>query len=101
MSDEKTLDMLANLPSSQGYLPKDRFLDFRRVFTGSDEGKRVFVEILSWGHMLRPSVLASPIDPYLTHMRDGERNIALRLLATVNNEPKEPPKKATRTSKEK
>lgn len=96
MSDENTLAMLAGLPSTTGYTPKDRFADFRKVFDGTPEGRRVLSEILSWGHMLKPSMVGSPVDPYLTHMRDGERNIALRLLATVNNEPQEKPQVQTR-----
>jgi len=99
MDDGKTLDFLASLPSNTGYDKNDRYHDFRRIFTGSAEGKRVLAEILSWGHLLKSSVASFPIDPYLTHIREGERNLALRLLATVNNEPQERPAKATRRSK--
>lgn len=95
MGDEQTLDFLANLPSTTGYTPNDRFHDFRRVLNGSAEGKRVLAEILSWGHVLKPFVFGSPIDANLTHVRAGEHNIALRLLATVNNEPKPKPQQAT------
>lgn len=87
--------MLANLPSTIGYTAKERYHDFRLAFTSTPEGKRVFAEILSWGHMLKPFILGSPIDPNMTHVRAGEHNIALRLLATINNEPKEKPSTAT------
>ena len=96
MKDEQTLESLAKLPSTQGYNPIDRYHDFRRVFYSSPEGQRVLAEILYWGHMLRPDVLSKPIDPYLSHIRMGERNVALRLLATVNNEPKGKPAEAVR-----
>ena len=89
MNDDETIEILLSLPSSEGYSAKDRYHDFRRVFTGSEEGKRVFREILAWGRMFRPSALNTPVDPYLTHIREGERNIALKLLHVVNNEPPE------------
>ncbi len=98
MNDEQTLQMLANLPSTLGYTRSDRFHDFQRVLNGSPEGKRVLAEILSWGHMLKPSIMGNPVDPYLLAFRDGERNIALRVMATVNNEPREQPKKVTRSA---
>lgn len=90
------LSVLASLPSAENYTQRDRYHDFRRIFMGSEEGKRVFREILSWGHILRPSSFGSPIDPYLTHVRDGEANIARRLLVTVTNEPPEKPVQAKR-----
>ena len=89
MGDKSALSKLASLPSTKGYPLKDRFHDFRRLFTGSAEGQRVLAEILSWGHMLQPSSFGNPIDPYLLAIFEGERNLALRLFATINNEPKE------------
>lgn len=90
MSD--LFDALADLPSLENYTPKDRYRDFRKVFMGSEEGKRTLKEILSWGRMFRPAVVTAPVDPYLTHVREGERNICLKLMHTVYNEPPEPPK---------
>lgn len=78
-------------PSSADYSQKDRYHDFRRLFTETDEGKRVFNEILSWGKIFKPAVAGSPIDPYALAIREGERNIALKLLYIVNNEPQERP----------
>lgn len=89
------LDMLASLPSQEGYTPMDRYRDFRKVF-GSDEGKRVLREILSWGRMFRAPLLGKPIDPYAMAVAFGEKNIALKLLATVHSEP---PEKQQRTRK--
>lgn len=90
------LDTLSELPAPENYTPEDRYHDFRRVFTGSEEGKRVFREILSWGKLFRPSVIGTPIDPYAMAIREGERNIALRLLVTVNKEPPKRQPKAKR-----
>ena len=96
MSDQDLLSALASLPSSQGYTPQDRYQDFKQLFS-SDQGKRVFRELLSWGHMLQPSAHGTPVDPYLTHIREGEANIARRLLVTVMKEP--PVKPTTQTRK--
>ena len=71
----------------------ERYQVFRQVFD-TDEGRKVFREILSWCHLLKPSVQGVPIDPYLTHVREGERNIGLRLTHTLSTEPQE--KKAKR-----
>jgi hypothetical protein len=84
------LDMLASLPMQEGNTPMDRYRDFKKVF-GTDEGKRVMLEILSWGRMFRSPVLGKPIDPYAMAVAFGERNIALKLLATVHTEPKDKP----------
>lgn len=80
------LQVLANLPAVENYTPADRYHDFRKVFN-SPEGKRVFREIISWGHIFTPSVKGDPIDPLAMAVQEGERNISLRLLATYNNEP--------------
>ena len=94
MSDP-TLETLASLPAAEGYTPNDRWQDFRKLFT-TDEGKRALREILSWCHLLKPSIIGSPIDPYLMAIREGERNIGLRLLDTINKEPRLKPERTTR-----
>lgn len=84
-SDE--LDVLAKLPpSTDRYTADDRYRDFRNVF-GTAEGQRVLREILSWGHVFRPSAAGHPIDPYLMVLREGQRDIALKLLHTYSYEP--------------
>lgn len=95
MTEIDLLVQLASLPSATNYSKNDRYHDFRTVFA-TEEGKRVFREILSWGHLLQPSAHGQPVDPYLTHIREGEANIARRLLVTVSVEPVEPPKTQTR-----
>ena len=92
-SETELLDELAALPSQEGYSPVERYQDFRKVF-GTDEGKRVLREILAWGRMFRAPVLGKPIDPYAMAVAFGERNIALKLMATVHTEPPDKPQRA-------
>lgn len=87
------LDMLASLPSQEGYMEMDRYRDFRKVFLGSDEGKRVMREILAWGRLFRAPVLGRPIDPYAMAIAHGESNIAKKLLTIIHDEPKEKPQR--------
>ena len=92
-SEAELLDELASLPSQDGYSPIERYRDFRKVF-GTDEGKRVLREILSWGRMFRAPILGKPIDPYAMAVAFGERNMALKLMATVHTEPPDKPQRA-------
>ena len=92
-SEAELLDELAALPSQEGYSPVERYQDFRKVF-GTDEGKRVLREILAWGRMFRAPVLGKPIDPYAMAVAFGERNMALKLMATVHTEPPDKPQRA-------
>jgi len=87
------LEALMHMPSTEGYLPMDKYRDFRKVFT-TDEGKRVLSEIMSWGRLTHATLLGRPIDPYAMAVAFGERNMALKLLATVLNEPIEKPQQA-------
>jgi hypothetical protein len=82
-----------------GYRDEDRYREFRRVFLGSDEGRRVLHEILSWGHMFQSSVGRTDIDPNRVLFLEGERNLALKLLATLNAEPTARPDEVTRAPK--
>lgn len=97
VSESDILTALASLPSSERYLPKDRYHDFRKLFMGSEEGKRVLREIASWGRLLNEPKLPNPIDPYRLALREGERNIVRRLIATVYIEPPERPTKSQRS----
>lgn len=90
------IDFLAGLPATKNYLPREKYQDFRTVLMGTDAGKRVLREILSWGGLFRPTVLGTPIDPYRMAVREGQRNLALKLLDTVHNEPPERPAKQKR-----
>ena len=65
----------------------DRYRDFRAVF-GTDQGKRVLLEILAWGHMFRRSYPpGGVIDPLRMAIAEGERSIAIKTLETMQREP--------------
>ena len=74
----------------------ERCRDFRIVFldggASEEQVRRVLWQVLEWAHIWRPVV--QPGDPYMTHFRDGERNLGLRILATVHAEPEAAPTEA-------
>jgi len=76
---------LARLHTGRAYDDFERYRDFRDVFLGSPQGKKVLYEILTWAHMFRPAFV--PGDPYATHYREGERNAGLKIMAALNAEP--------------
>ncbi len=87
------LDWLGVLPHVEGYTPKDQYSDFRKVFMGTVEGKRVLRRIMEIGGVFNKPALISPIDPYMLAALDGKTRLALEILAFVNNEPSEKPAK--------
>lgn len=74
----------------------DRYRDFRAVFLSDERGRRVLHEILGWGHVFRSSVQGRPVDPHQVTFREGERNLALRILAALNAEPVDRPTTQTK-----
>jgi len=70
------------------------FDDFRKLFFSTEQGRRVFHQIMTWGGQFRTSVV--PNDPYGTHVREGERSLAARILASTLREPKILPEKQNR-----
>ena len=74
----------------KGYAKMDRFRDFKRVFDG-EQGRRVLYEILLWCHITRPSGPLAKFDPYETMFLDGERSIGIKIMVTMNAEPRERP----------
>ncbi len=90
--EEMVKELGAAHPGRGRYDRIDRYRDFREVFLGSDAGKRVLYEILSWSRMFRPVAVKG--DPYETYRRDGERNIGLTILSVTNIEPKPLPERA-------
>ena len=73
----------------QEYTNIDRYRDFRSLFLSTDQGRRVLYEIMAWGHIYRSTAVRG--DPHETYRREGERNMALRVLTTIHVEPKAPP----------
>ncbi len=60
--------------------------DFRSLFFETPKGKRVFNQIMEMCGFFRTAVVKS--DPYATHVREGEKNIAASIWATCLHEPK-------------
>ncbi len=58
--------------------------DFSATFTDA-RAQRVLYKILEWGHVYQPAHVAG--DSHATAFRDGERNLALRILAAIITEP--------------
>lgn len=73
----------------EGYDDIDRYRDFRAVFAGEstpEQGRRVLQHILgpSLAHYWQSSMAA---DPHRTAFREGERNVALKILTILQTEP--------------
>lgn len=97
MGDD-VLEWVSPLPRLENYTAKDRYSDFRKLFMGSVEGKRVLRYILERGCVFQESALLSPIDSHMLAAQRGKRQLALEILAFTNNEPPERPTK-TRSTK--
>ncbi len=69
------------------YPPERLHKDFAAVFLRDQAGRRALYKILEWGHLYQTVFVAG--DPHGTAFRDGERNLALRVLAALNAEPQE------------
>ena len=82
---------LAASHQGKNYSKMDRYRDFRRLFLESEEGKRVLYEILSFCGMFRSAAPSANFDPHKTMFLNGQQDIAFRLLATMNAEPKARP----------
>lgn len=80
-------------PGKGRYGPLDRYRDFRAVFLGSDQGKRVLYEILSMGHMFRPAPIVGNFETNQTMFAGGEQNLAYGVFLVAHAEPKQPPGK--------
>lgn len=98
MSDLLTelLDSLSELPRTENYSPKDRYADFRQVFTGSDQGKRVYRELVAWGRIFNTKMPGESDSMYKIGIVEGHRNFVTKLIGAVNVEPQEQPDKATK-----
>lgn len=73
------------------YKPIDKYRDFKELFTGSEQGMRVFNELLVWGKIFHEEIHQSPIDPLRLAIERGKKNILMQLIHTIYIEPKERP----------
>lgn len=88
---------LAELAAShpgKAYKPMDRYRDFRRVFLGDEQGRRVLYELLSWGHMFRSPAKMSNFGTNETFFHEGESHFAKLIMSTMHAEPKARPERA-------
>lgn len=95
---ELFLEQLGRVRIGEKYTHTDRYRDFRHVFYSDEQGRRVLSQIFEWVGFYRTSI--TPGDPYATHVQEGERNIGLKLLATLNAEPAERPDTAQTETEE-
>lgn len=65
----------------------DRYRDYRAVFLGSEQGRRVLHDILANCGLNKATPPVGSIDPYLTHIRDGRRGAALEIIGAIYKEP--------------
>ena len=87
---EAFLDDLRAATLGDSYGRLDRYRDFRAVF-GTEQGKRVLWELLGWCRIYQ---IYRGHDTTEIFRREGRRNIGLRLLATMNEEPVDRPDRA-------
>ncbi len=78
------LDELQDDPRPEGYPVLDRFADFRKTFLETEHGKRVLFQILAWGRLFNSTMSRQP---NLAFFREGERNVARRVLQATYIEP--------------
>jgi hypothetical protein len=96
VAESDTLGWIADLPRLENYDNKEQYRDFRKVFMGTEEGKRVLRRIMELGSVFQQSALVSPVDPYMLAAFRGRSYLALKILSIVNNEPAEPPTQTTK-----
>lgn len=82
-------DLCASFYSGKSERNKmDRFRDFRRVFYGSPEGKRVLYEILAWAGIYRPETpKRGEIDVNRVFEQIGRKKMGIDILTVLSNEP--------------
>ena len=66
--------------------------DFNALFFGSPRGRRVFAQIMEWSGFHKTAIVKG--DPYMTHVREGEKNIAARIWGACVHTP---PNRVTKT----
>lgn len=99
MSEEsEVLTLVLNLPNPGPYDELDQYRDFRQLFLGSDQGKRVLYELVSRAGLFRPKFKrTNPIDPHRVTMEVGGENFLKEMLRTIVIEPKAKPTTAKRS----
>lgn len=91
------MESLNELPTANNYSAQDRYNDFRQLFMGSDQGKRVYMELLSWGKLFNAGTSTDPFNPHRIGIIEGHRSFVARLMSAVNLEPPHQPEKANKS----
>lgn len=81
--------------SRSNYTNEDRYRDFRQLFLSTEQGKRVLHELMSWGRVFKPTIPRPNEKEYMIWVNEGMRNFALKLMAALNAEPIDSPKKTS------
>jgi len=85
-------DLLVQLKvDTTGYSDIDRYKDFKATFA-TPAGKRVLHQLLRWSHIWQSSMAE---DALTMAFSEGERNLGLKILATLSYEPQEKAGKQT------
>lgn len=98
--DAELLELARALPDPRAYTPMDRYRDFRAVFLGTDQGKRVLYDILRRANLMLPSALLAKFDPHKAFYLDGEKSLAAWINKTTREEPRNRATHATSTDEE-
>lgn len=93
------LEQLEALPLTDNYTKQDQYNDFRQLFLGSEQGKRVYREIVAWGGLMSNPIRGDSIDRNKLLFAQGQRDIVVKLISAINIEPKEKPTKATKLTR--
>lgn len=96
-SDPDPDAFLRELKTAQlgSYNRMQRYRDFRLVFMGTPEGKRVLNQIMAWGRVYGNLIEKGSSDDTYIHL--GERELVIKVLRVINLEPSE--KQQTQTVK--
>lgn len=86
---EQLTNFIGDIGSSEKLGRDDRYRLYRRVLVDTPEGRKVLNDILSNCHLYHTS--HGPHDERQTAFLEGERNVALRILHTINKEPADMP----------
>ncbi len=84
-------DELARAPGEK-MSKRDRYQEYRALFLGSDQGRRVLRDIMDEAHSLGcPVPMNGQIDPLRAMVRIGEQNTVRNIINAMNAEPSPTP----------
>lgn len=63
-----------------------KFIDYKRIFS-SEQGKRVLADLIAQHFVMRPTYVRG--DPQGTAFNEGQRDVVLRIMTIMGNDPTE------------